>query len=501
MSPRRVRRTPRFVAVDLGASNGRVFSAALESGQLRVEEHLRFENGGVPVRGRLYWDVFSLWRGVLDGLRTAARSGAVTSVGIDSWGVDYGLLDEDGQLIGAPLHYRDVRNAAALEQLKERMDPSELYRRNGTALLPIVTAVQLLAESPERLALARRMLLIPDLLCYWLTGQEGAEITNASTTGLLAAEGNRWDAELAAKLGIPPSLLAPIRRPGDHGGDVTPEVAADVGFGAPVPVTVIGSHDTASAVVAVPAEGREFAYISAGTWSLVGVELERPILNEDARQARFSNERGVDDTIRFLRNVMGLWLLQESLRTWKQSGQAVALDALLAEAEHLPALHWLIDADEADLLRPGDMPARIRAACAALGEDVPATPAQVVRCIVDSLALSHRRAIHEAEKLSNQRVQVVHVVGGGARNHLLCQATADACALPVVAGPVEATPVGNLLMQARAAGELSGDLAAMRACVRASTVLTRYEPRATSAWDEADERVPRPHSMGERRMS
>ena len=485
----------RFVAVDLGASNGRVVSGTVKSGLLHLSEHARFPNGGVAVRGRLYWDVLALWQGMLTGIRAASREGPVDSVGIDSWGADYGLVDESGELLGLPVHYRDPGHVVGLRQLVSLIDPADLYRRNGTALLPFVTAAQLLGEAAGRLQAAHRLLLLPDLFGYWLTGVVGAEATDASTTGLLKADGTAWDVDLIDRLGIPGGLFAPLRRPGDQGGLVDPRLQDELGLGHRAILRVVASHDTASAVVAVPVEDTAFAFLSAGTWSLVGVEVERPVLDERARKAGFTNEQGMDGTVRFLRNVMGLWLLQESLRTWELQGLSVTLASLLEAAANLPAAHWLFEPDSGSLMESGDMPARIQAACRSCDQPVPTSPAEVVRSVVDSLALAHRRAIRQAAELSDRKVEVVYLVGGGARNRLLCQATADASGLPLVSGPIEATAIGNLLVQARGQGLLGADLGSLRACVRRSFAFERYEPRDIACWDRADKSVESPRDQ------
>jgi rhamnulokinase len=323
------------------------------------------------------------------------------------------------------------------------------------------------------------MLLIPDLLVYWLTGERVAEVTNASTTGLLDVHRRTWDLELAASLGIPTSLFATLGPPGDVIGPVLEGVRGETGVAGATRVTLVGSHDTASAVVGVPATTADFAYIACGTWSLVGVELDRAILSDESRQANFTNEGGVDDRIRYLRNVMGLWLLQESLRTWELEGHPEQLPALLTAAGELPAGGPVIDPDDPVFLPPGDMPARVKAACQRTDQPVPSTRPALVRCILDSLAAAYGLAVRDASRLSGRPVEVVHIVGGGARNELLCQLTADACEVPVVAGPVEATALGNVLVQARASGLVAGDLEALRALVRSTQDIRRYGPRQT----------------------
>ncbi|NUT96386.1 MAG: rhamnulokinase [Saccharothrix sp.] len=475
-------RTVRVAAVDLGASSGRVMAFDIAPGRASFTEAHRFPNGPVRLGDTLHWDVLGLYRGVLDGLRAAGPR--LDAVGIDSWAVDHGLLDATGALLGNPVHYRDRRTDGVPQAVHERVPAAELYRVTGLQVLPFNTVYQLAAaRGTPQLEAARRMLLIPDLLGHWLTGAQVSEVTNASTTGLLDARTRTWSAELAARLDVSDGLLTPLVEPGTVVGALRDHVLADTGLAGPVPVVAVGSHDTASAVVGVPAETRNFAYVATGTWSLVGVELDAPVLTEASRAANFSNELGVDGTVRYLRNVMGLWLLQECLREWGDPDLTALLDAAAAE----PALAAVVDAGDPAFIPPGDMPARIRDACARTGQPPPSTRAAIVRCVVDSLALAHHRAVRQAADLSGRRVDVVHVVGGGARNRLLCQLTADACGLPVVAGPVEAAAYGNALVQARALGVLSGDLSELRDVVRSSTELVRYEPSGDSqAWRAAE---------------
>ncbi|MEV6170642.1 rhamnulokinase family protein [Streptomyces sp. NPDC051954] len=472
-----------YAAVDLGASSGRVMVGRVGPGSLELGEAHRFPNRPVRVPEGLRWDILSLYAGVLDGLRAA---GQVDSVGIDSWAVDYGLLDADGALLGNPVHYRDPRTEGIAEKVWATVPAPELYAATGLQYAPFNTLYQLVAaRSAEQLAHAKRLLLVPDLVSYWLTGEQGTELTNASTTQLIDPRTRDWSYDIAARVGIDLGLFAPLRRPGDPAGVLRPEVLEETGLSGPVPVTTVGSHDTASAVAAVPAEGERFAYICTGTWSLAGLELDAPVLSEASRAANFTNELGLDDTVRYLRNIMGLWLLQECVRAWG----GPELGGLLLDAAKAPALRSVVDAGDAAFLAPGRMPERIAEACRASGQPVPESPAEITRCILDSLALAHRGAVEEAQRLADHPVDVVHVVGGGTRNALLCQLTADACGLPVVAGPTEAAALGNVLVQARAHG-LVGDRAEMRRLLTRTQPLTRYEPRGgTARWRSAQARL------------
>lgn len=476
--------TGRLVAaVDLGASSGRVMVGRVAPGDLELTEIHRFPNDPVRLPGALHWDILRLYREVVVGLRAAARAAepaeGLVSIGVDSWGVDHGLLDAAGDLLGNPVHYRDGRTAAATPEVHAMITREDLYARTGIQQLPFNTVYQLAAaRSTPVFALARTMLMIPDLFGYWLAGQPVAERTNASTTALLDVHRRTWDDELIAQVGLTRTLFPALVDPGDVIGPLRDAVRTEIGASPETLLTIVGSHDTASAVVGVPATGDvPFAYIACGTWSLVGVELERAIVSEDSRLANFTNEGGVDDRIRFLRNVMGLWLLQESLRTWDEAGTPEQLPALLIAAADLPGGGPVIDPDDPAFLPPGDMVGRIEDACRQSGQAPPATRPAVVRCILDSLAAAYARTVREAVRLSGRPVEVIHLVGGGARNGLLCQLTADACERPVLAGPVEATALGNVLVQARARGLISGDLESLRALVRATQDVRRYEPR------------------------
>jgi rhamnulokinase len=468
-------------------------------GVLAVRELHRWANAPVSAGGTLHTDVLALYAGVLGGLRLAGRAGGVAAVGIDGWGVDYGLLDSDGALIGNPVHYRDARTDGALGRLTALVPAAELYQATGIPALPFNTSTQLVAAGGSAaLRAARTLLLLPDLLGYWLTGAKAAEVTNASTTGLLDVSSRRWHSAVIRRLGIPARLFPPLLEPGELAGGLRPGPAAAAGLPEGLPVLTVGSHDTASAVAATPAVAGDFAFISSGTWSLAGLELDGPVLSEESRQAGFTNEAGLDGTVRYLRNVTGLWLLQESVRAWAAAGDpAASLPALLAAAALEEPLRFVIDVDAPEFAAPGDMPGRIAAACRAAGQGEPRSRPQLARCVLDSLALGHGRAVAQAQRLSGRHADVVHLVGGGSRIPLLCQLTADACGLPVVAGPAEATAIGNILAQGRALGAVPGDLAGMRALVRGTQRLRRYRPRARPgagdrAWRAARERAGRP---------
>jgi rhamnulokinase len=476
-------------AVDLGASGGRVMAGRVGPDLAELHEVHRFPNVPVTVLGTLHWDILRLYRGVLDGIRSAAQMFDLASVGIDAWGVDYGLIDGAGALLGNPVHYRDGRTEAGAGRVLARVSVRELYEITGVPQLAFNTICQLAAAAgTPQLNAAATLLMIPDLLAFWLTGQAGAEVTNASTTQLLDVRAREWATSLMTAVGIPPAIFPPLCGPGDTIGDLLPQVSAGLGLTQPLPVVAVGSHDTASAVAAVPARG-DFAYISCGTWSLVGMELSQPVLTQASRVANFTNETGIDGTIRYLRNVAGLWLLQESMRTWSARGMPADLGTVLAGAAQAPPLAAVIDPDDPLFVTPGDMPARIAQACQRTGQDPPAGPAATVRCILDSLALAYRRAITQVQELSGRHVDVIHLVGGGTRNTLLCQLTADACGLPVIAGPAEATALGNVLVQARALGAAPDDLDGMRALLRSTQELRRYQPAATRGWEAAARRV------------
>lgn len=470
-----------FAAVDIGASSGRVILGRVGSDGVQLEVVHRFPNGVVEIDGGLRWDFDALFAEVLEGLRAAATVAAVqgeriVSIGIDTWAVDYGLVNAAGELAAQPFSYRDDRSRAAVEPVHRKLDPARLYATTGLQFLQFNTIYQLATEKDLD---GLQALLIPDLIAFLLTGVRRTEATNASTTGLFDAVAGEWATEFLSALGLRRDLFPPLIQPGETFGTLLPDVASAVGLPRDTKVVAVGSHDTASAVAAVPAREDDFAYISSGTWSLVGLELKHPVLTEASREANFTNERGVDGTIRYLRNMGGLWLLSECQRTWAAEGFRPELPALLEAAAALPPGGPQINPDDPYFIAPDNMPERIRAAVRRTGDVLTDDPAAITRCIMDSLATGYARTIRDAEKLADRSVDVVHVVGGGSQNQLLCQLTADVTGRKVVAGPVEATALGNVLVQARAAGAVTGGLAELRALVAAGSPLQVFTPQLT----------------------
>jgi rhamnulokinase len=465
-------------AVDLGATSGRVMLGHLGQDQLSVEAVHRFPNDPVRIPDGLHWNILELYRNILVGLRKAIGAQPdLAGVGIDSWAVDYGLLSGN-RLINNPFHYRDERTVRGVDLVHKIADHATLYATNGLQFQPFNSIYQLAVDHEAGVIDdTTRMLMLPDLLGFWLTGEQVAERTNASTTGLLDLGTGTWNATLIDELSLPRSLFPFLVDSGTRIGTLRDEVAAEVGATAALEVIAVGSHDTASAVVGVPMTKPGAAYVSSGTWSLVGVELDRPVLTEESREANFTNEGGVDGKIRYLRNVMGMWLLSESIRTWEREGQSVELTTLLAQAAAVRTPVPIFDANHPNLLPPGDMPKRIATLCAEAGATVPDSPAAFARSILESLAEAYAAAITDAERLSSLKINTVHIVGGGSQNTLLCQLTANRTGRRVLAGPVEATAVGNVLIQGRAAGLVEGELSDLRALVARTFPPAEYQPR------------------------
>lgn len=484
------------LAVDLGASGGRVVSGAFDGRLLELQELHRFENGPVAMAGQLVWDLPRLWQEVSDGLRAAAaRHGQqVSSVGVDTWGVDFAFLGSDGGLLANPVCYRDPRTRGMVAVAEAMVPREEIFAATGLQFMELNSLYQLLAlaRGPSSvLAAADRLMMIPDLFHWLLCGAASNERTNASTTQCFDPRAGDWAFPLLERLGLPRGIFGPISQPGTSLGMLRPEVAAATGL-YNVAVILPGTHDTASAVAAVPADEPpssrpDWCYVSLGTWALVGVELDRPLVSPECLAHNFTNEAGVGETTRLLKNCCGLWLVQQCRAAWQRAGQAWSWDQLTALAAEAPPLMTIIDPNHPSLTAPIDMPAAIRDLAKAAGEPVPETTAATVRAALESVAAAIRRTLGELDGLLGRRVSRVHVVGGGVQNALLCQMIADATGRPVVAGPVEATAIGNLLVQLLARNE-AVDLRAIRRVIRDSFDPVHYTPRDTARWEA---RLPR----------
>ncbi len=495
-------KTTDYLALDLGAESGRGVVGRFDGDRLTLNEVHRFPNGPVRALDTLHWDLLRLFDAMKSTLGQAARDyPGLEGVGIDTWGVDFGLIGRGDTLLGNPVHYRDARTEGMTERAASLVSPDRIYEITGLQFLPFNSIYQLLAMRAANIPLldvAETLLMMPDLFGWLLTGRKGVERTNASTTQLYdprAEGGGVWSDELCRALDLPRAILPELIDPATELGPLRQQVRDELGIGRPLAVLVPGTHDTASAVAAVPARSKpgavagsppDWCYISSGTWSLLGVEVPRPVINQATRRANFTNEAGVEGTTRLLKNIMGLWLVQECRRTWLRAGDDLSYDALIARAGTAPAFVTLVDPDDPSFFAPGDMPARIAAFARRTGQPVPTGEGAFVRCALESLALKYRQVIGWLESILGTTIRTVHVVGGGCRNALLNQFAADACGVPVLAGPVEATAAGNILLQAIARGRV-GTLADARAIVAASFPIDTYEPnpQARTAWDDA----------------
>jgi rhamnulokinase len=471
--------TSHYLAFDLGAESGRAIHAQLKSGILDIQEIERFANEPVTVRGSLHWDILRLWReiqGALNGLPHAK----LDSIGVDTWGVDYALLDERGELIENPYHYRDSRTAGVMEKVFRRVPRKEIYAITGIQFLPFNTLYQLYAaneSTPNLLRMARHFVTIPDLLNYWLTGRIACEYTNATTTQFVDPATRSWAASLLADLNIPTALLTPLMEPGSTLGPLD--------YPGPlngVPVVVPACHDTGSAVAAVTADEKS-AFLSSGTWSLLGRELQEPMLTDRACALNFTNEGGVCRTVRLLKNIAGLWLLQSCRSRWVASGNDISYDDLLdAAINEKDAFRSLIDPDYSGFLRPDDMPSEIAAYCTKTEQPAPDAPPAFTRTILESLAFKYREVLESLEDLTGNRMEEIRIMGGGSKNRLLNQFTANATGRTVVAGPTEATALGNVAMQMLATGAVSS-LREARAVIDRSFPVERFDPIETDRWN------------------
>ncbi len=513
-----------FLAFDLGAESGRGVLGRFDGSRLSLEVIHRFPNGAVRTLDTLHWDVLRLYNEMLQTLRLcAAKYGALDGVGVDTWGVDFALLGRGGALLGNPRHYRDPHTEGIMEQAFAKVSRAEIFRHTGIQFMRFNTLFQLLAMQRDRSPLldaAETLLFMPDLFHYWFTGIKVNEYTDASTSQMLDPNTRSWSQELIKALALPSKILGTLIQPGTVLGPLRPAIVEETGINAAC-VIAPASHDTASAIVAVPATphpsppplgGREkedlspqgrrqitpsplggegwgggWAYISSGTWSLMGVELKQPIVGQAALEANFTNEGGVGGTTRFLKNIMGLWLVQECRRAWERSGTAYSYDELMRQAETATPFASLVDPDDPSFILPANMPATLADFCRKSGQPVPEGVGGTVRCALESLALCYRWVLERLETLTGQRAEVIHIVGGGSQNALLNQFTADACNRPVLAGPVEATAIGNVLVQALGVGAL-GSLADAREVVRRSFEVRTFSPRQPEAWQAPYER-------------
>lgn len=477
-----------YLAIDLGAESGRTILGRLQDGKLSLTETHRFPNDPVRLPDGMHWDVLRLWSDIKEGI---GRSSTVVddpleSIGLDTWAVDFTLLDRNGGLLGNPFHYRDARTDNMLAEAFERMPRSEIFAHTGIQFMQLNTLYQLIATArtnPSLFEAAKTFVTIPDLFNYWLTGEVTNEFTNATTTQCFDPRKRDWSTPVLDAFNIPSRLFLPVTEPGTQIGTLTLPVAEETGTGA-VPVILPACHDTGSAVVAVPAENEDFAWLSSGTWSIMGVEAGSPIVNEKALAYNFTNEGGVFGTWRFSKNIMGLWLVQECRREWSRQGQDLSYDEITRLAAESDAFLAVIDPDDDVFLHPGDMPARIQKYCAETGQPVPGTKGQILRVALESIALKYRLVLERLEELTGKHLDPIHIIGGGTKNRLLNQFSADSTGRTVISGPVEATAIGNLLMQAIGMNHL-GSLAEARQIVRTSFEPEVYEPKRTSAWEEA----------------
>jgi len=475
-----------FLAFDLGAESGRGILGCFDGKQIKLKVLHRFPNGGIRILDNLHWDIISLWREIKNTLSICAKNGSnIESIGVDTWGVDFGLLDKTGHLIGLPFHYRDSRTTGVLEKVFDLMPRPSIFELSGCQFMEINTIYQLysmvLTDSPL-LRFAETFLTIPDLINFWLTGQKVSEFTNATTTQLYDPRKENWSAELCQVLNIPLGIFPQVIQPGTDIGMILPSITNETAF-QPTRVIAPACHDTGSAVAAVPVQNESWAYISSGTWSLMGIEVEEPIITKHALDLNFTNEGGVNNTFRFLKNIMGLWLVQECRRIWSRSGEQMSYDEISQIAAQAEPFKALIDPDHHLFLASGDMPKRIVDFCKQTNQNLPLTKGEIVRSALESLALKYRWVLEKLEFVKGEAIDTIHIIGGGAQNKLLCQFTADATKRQVIAGPVEATSIGNLLVQMASCGAI-GSITEGREIIAESSKLIYFEPTDNAQWDQ-----------------
>jgi rhamnulokinase len=479
----------KILAFDLGASSGRAMLGNFDGEKIELVEIHRFSNDPVMVNGTLYWDILRLLFEIKQGIIKAKNLGGFDSIGIDTWGVDFGLIAKDGKMLSNPVHYRDSRTVNTPEKIFEKISKKELFNRTGLGFMRLNTIYQiyyLLENESDLLSRCDKMLNTPDLLAYFLTGEKRSEKTIASTTNLLNPHTKEWDFELIKELGLPSDIFAKIINTGEVYGNLSDEICEELGCES-VPVVAVGCHDTASAVVSAPIQSNDFIYISCGTWSLFGIESESPIITDEAYKSNFSNETGINNTTRFLKSIMGLWLIQESKRAWEKQGIETSFDVLEKEALEAEPFKCFIDVDDSTFESAGNMPKRVSEFCKRTNQYVPTSRGEIVRCIYDSLALKYKDTFINLEKVSNRKYSSINMLGGGIKDKLLCQMTANACNVTVLSGPVEATSMGNIATQLISLGAISS-LKEAREIIKASTDITTYIPQNSGDIEKAYEK-------------
>jgi rhamnulokinase len=482
----------KFVAFDFGAASGRAILGLISRDKLELEEIHRFPNQPVSLLGHIYWNILTLFDALKKGLALVAQRGHrdLAGIGVDTWGVDFGLVGKDGMLLGNPVAYRDSRTDGMMEKAFEKIDRREIYALTGIQFLKLNTLYQLFSmvqSNSPLLGITQNLLFMPDLFNYLMTGEKCSEYTIASTSQLLNVSTKKWEQHLFSKLNLPYAIMAPIVDPGTVLGLLSKDLSDETGLSR-ADVIAPACHDTASAVAAVPAQSDDWAYLSSGTWSLIGIEVEEPVINEESLKNNFTNEGGADHKIRFLRNTMGLWLLQQVRKTWEQQGASFGYEDLVHIAGEAQPFKSIVDPDDTSFLNPPDMPAAIVEYCKKNQQQIPESKGEVVRCILESLALKYRFIIEKINAMRNRPVETLHIVGGGSQNEMLNQFSADATGLPVIAGPAEATATGNILVQAMAKGELDS-LQQGRELVARSFPMEHFEPENQERWNEVYEKV------------
>ena len=475
----------RILAFDFGASSGRAMIGVYDNNTIKLEEIHRFSNDPVMVNGVMYWDILRLFHEIKQGIIKAKNSGGFDSIGIDTWGVDFGLLDKDGNLLENPIHYRDKRTYGMLEESFKRLSKEEFYKITGNQFMEINTAFQLFSlvkQRPEIIERAETLLMTPDLFNYMLTGKKCTEYSIASTTQLMDAKKRSWSDKVIKALDIPIDIFTEIVPSGTIVGQLSDSICEELGVNK-VNVVAVASHDTQSALISVPAQEKEFIFLSCGTWSLIGTELDEPIINEKSEKYNITNEGGYEGKTTFLKNIIGLWLIQESRRQWIREGIEYSFAELESLAFSTKSLKCFIDPDEAEFVPQGNIPKRIKEFCLRTNQSVPETIPEIVRCINESLALKYRKALEEIEDCTGKQYDTIYMVGGGIQSKLLCQLTANVCGRRVVAGPVEATILGNLASQLIAMGQVDG-LQGARSLIYKSQDITVYEPKDIEEWDK-----------------